>query len=259
MTKRLSMKLVKEYLPKKIRLADAEWDENLENYPEEVEKSIQERNWSHIDEAVMEWEWIKEDSSIDYILDELKDDLYRDFGDKKVEAFFAKHEQEIIEEIRERNGSYFAMELAKHTKFVFYYRLDIDILQPYDDESVDENCKIIAEFFGINPTRKEVRSLAMNASYSGDLVIFFVMDGIEDLLQMDKKYTRIKFSDPNVAVVDRMNGSGHNEQFKGVEIALNLDWSDIRIDKIHHYSYTYDVCGMSDNWCDGTDVELLEE
>lgn len=259
MAKRLSMKLVKEMLPKRIHLSDAEWDENLEECLEEVENSIHNRDWSYIDEQVFEWEMRKQWDAVDCIMVELRDDLYRQFESNKVDVFYAKHNQEIQDEIYERDESSFVLGLAKHTKIVFYYRLDVDILQPYDDESVDENCKIIGEFFGIDPNKKEVRSLAVNAPYGGDLTIFFVLDGIEGLLQMDKKYTKIKFSNPNVAVVDRMNGSGHDEQFKGVEITLDLDWTNIRIDKNHRYSYTYDVCGMSDNWCDGTDLELLEE
>ena len=104
---------------------------------------------------------------------------------------------------------------------------------------------------------KQIEELIINASYGGNIEIFF-SDDIDDYMpnyqKKDGKY--ITFKNPEVGIIDRFNGSGHNVTFEGLEVKVKLNWNNLKMDKNHKYSYTWDICGMISSWCDSTRVSI---
>jgi hypothetical protein len=104
---------------------------------------------------------------------------------------------------------------------------------------------------------RDIDELICNASYGGNIEVFF-RDDIKSYLPNDSnmgaKY--ITFKNPEIGVIDRFNGSGHNVTFKGLELKIKLDWKNLKMDKNHKYSYTYDICGMCEDWANSTIVTI---
>jgi hypothetical protein len=102
---------------------------------------------------------------------------------------------------------------------------------------------------------KEINELVCNASYGGSLVIAF-SSGLEEWMYSAEQPKMLIFRNPEVVIVDHLNGSGHNVYLKGFSIKLPFVKDNLYLDCAVKYSYTDDICGMSNDWCNGTDLQL---
>lgn len=102
-----------------------------------------------------------------------------------------------------------------------------------------------------NSQDEKIEIMQLQASYGGQLVIYFNMSP-DDIINQERGNT-ICFSNPAIAIIDTLNGSGDHCFIKGkFETAYNSD--NLFYDKGIKYNYTFAVCCMYSNWCDCTEV-----
>lgn len=184
------------------------------------------------------WIWESQEDSYRQILPEIA----RLTGFREEDL---RNDDSLRDEIISNDTSNPMKDLLRNTsrKAMFY---DLE----FDDEgdNVDERSKQIAKVLKISYKKyqKELTELTANAFYGGRLCFYWYGD-IEDLLPVenpDFKYIRIE--DPEICIMDRMNGSGHSVKFQGLRIEADLKRKNIWLDKeAPGYSYGYDVCGLS--------------
>ena len=99
----------------------------------------------------------------------------------------------------------------------------------------------------------EILELVQNASYGGELRIYF--NAMFDKLlthNQDADFRTIRFyGDIVVAIADSRNGSGSDITLP-IDITLPFKRNNLFVDSQVHYSYANEICGMSNEWCDST-------
>ncbi len=228
-----------------------------------VEEAIQTQDWYHLDEAANfdEWLWDNQYEGVKYIINEtLHDELSRmDLPESfDIDEYLEKHFEDIQIEIENRDISNPLEDLLRNTSdIIMFYDLDVDINSSDDEEDYQEYYKAIKKALKIKKTdyKKQIDSLLANAYHGGMLRIFFSAS-IEDMMKLaDKK--KITFKNPEICIHDSWNGSGDNENFTGLEITLPFDIKNLRVEKaINGYTYTDEICGMSHDWADDTQVNF---
>ena len=258
-------KRILDLLDKKYQLTFVDRNDDLGDMLEDVEKVIQTREYHHLEEKLFDTYFENECYGIDNALDELKTSIMAEFEveEERAESFIEKYRDYIQDEINDRDESDTTKDLIRNTsEQIFYYHLeDGEISENYDSESYKESIKTIKKALGIklrdSSYDRQINELIDNAGYGGNLEIFFC-DNIDGYMPVypEKKVKYITFKNPEVAIVNRWNGSGHNVTFKGLEVKVKFDWDNLRLDKNHGYSYTYDICGMISSWANSTSVKL---
>ena len=99
--------------------------------------------------------------------------------------------------------------------------------------------------------------MLLQATYGGSLVIYFrqeIKSVIHTEYEMD--FSKITFGSPNIAVINTGNGSGDSTYLKHHQCTFEFDRNNLFLERAIKYNYTYEVCGMSSDWCDDTSVAL---
>ena len=97
--------------------------------------------------------------------------------------------------------------------------------------------------------------MLQQSSYGGQLVVYF-MSGIDDLLDISDDMNVIAFENAHIAIIDTCGGSGDDCQINGHKFELPFDRDNLKYEKSIHYNYSFDVCGMVHDWCNGTDFSF---
>lgn len=265
MDNELTLENVKDnYLQKSYELVYIDYRDSLENSYDKIQEAIQTRDLQPIYEETDEWFIDSRYDSVDYILKELKEDLERDYEDCEngnIEKFIKDNRRELTEIILERDNSDPVKDLLKNTDNpVYFYDTGYEIVDSvFDEEAYQENIRSIEEAFKIkyDDYKKEIDELIINASYGGRLVIYFR----EDVMKMinTEEFNTITFKNPVIAAINTYNGSGSDTILNDHEFSLPYDPSNLFVEETIKYNYTYAVCGMSDSWCDSTDVSFSKE
>lgn len=128
---RLTMEFVKSLMDKSYTLVWVDYNDNLDNCRDTIQKCLEERSCESLWEKVDEWYSDAEWEAVREIVSKLKDECIRfhDFGKEEVEEFFEEHEDEIREEIYDRNDSDTLRELLKNTDDI---PVRVEMLSNYD-------------------------------------------------------------------------------------------------------------------------------
>ena len=128
---RLTMEFVKSLMDKSYTLVWVDYNDNLDNCRDTIQKCLEERSCESLWEKVDEWYGDAEWEAVREIVSKLKDECIRfhDFGKEEVEEFFEEHEDEIREEIYDRNDSDTLKELLKNTDDI---PVRVEMLSNYD-------------------------------------------------------------------------------------------------------------------------------
>ena len=128
---RLTMEFVKSLMDKSYTLVWVDYNDNLDNCRDTIQKCLEERSCESLWEKVDEWYGDAEWEAVREIVSKLKDECIRfhDFGEEEVEEFFEEHEDEIREEIYDRNDSDTLKELLKNTDDI---PVRVEMLSNYD-------------------------------------------------------------------------------------------------------------------------------
>ena len=128
---RLTMEFVISLMDKSYTLVWVDYKDNLDNCRDTIQKCLEERSCESLWEKVDEWYGDAEWEAVREIVSKLKDECIRfhDFGEEEVDKFFQEHEDEIREEIYDRNDSDTLKELLKNTDDI---PVRVEMLSNYD-------------------------------------------------------------------------------------------------------------------------------
>lgn len=128
---KLTMELVKSLMDKSYTLVWVDYNDNLDNCRDTIQKCLEERSCESLWEKVDEWYGDAEWEAIREIVSKLKDECihFHDFEEEEVDKFFEEHEDEIREEIYDRNDSDTLKELLKNTDDI---PVRVEMLSNYD-------------------------------------------------------------------------------------------------------------------------------
>lgn len=127
----LTMELVESLMDKSYTLVWVDYNDNLDNCRDTIQKCLEERSCESLWEKVNEWYNDAEWEAVREIVSKLKDECIRfhDFGKEEVDKFFEEHEDEIREKIYDRNDSDTLKELLKNTDDI---PVRVEMLSNYD-------------------------------------------------------------------------------------------------------------------------------
>jgi hypothetical protein len=259
------MEIVKEILPSKTYLCETDHRESLNDSHKTILKCVEQNSLDPLFEELDFTE--SEMDSEDAYKKELKGKLEEEF--ELVESFMDEHDDEIREAIEERNQSNPMKDLMRHTsKIIFFYETGYEM----DSESwswtearVRQERIAIKRHLGIlgySASDEAIVAMIQMATYGGSLVVFF-REKFEDLIfegEGKREASHVIFSNPMIAIVNTANGSGSDCPLGGVgnpvSIRMPFKRNNVNVEKCIEYNYTYEVCGMSEDWCDQTGVSF---
>lgn len=265
---KISLQDIKDLLPRQVELCYVDYRDNLDDHIDLLQECIRKQDLSPLGNEVYEWFWEQEIESLDFVQDELKKDLISafDIEDQEADDLLAMYEDELCEEIENRDNSHPVRDLLRNTNdLVCFYDTGFEV----DSESWAWNNKELHQWrdkvkrvFQIDRKNhdydRKIEIMLSQASYGGRLVVYFLLDSdnFEQICNL-LEFNTIQFTNPMIAIIDTWNGSGDNTDLPKVVCQFKLDKDNLTFDKTIKYNYTYEVCGMSSNWCDCTDYKLL--
>lgn len=240
------------------------WKEQKQEIIDYIESNQPEIYWDYRDELSIEQiqKYLKgEDHEVECeIFDSIEDYIieYENELIEKVAIEFKGVDEENEDEFREFCQDYILVDLntreliRKTGEQVFFYDTGLYMHGYGERDSVYKNdVRRIKKKLGITTKGYDETILLMilQASYGGQLVVYFT-SSLLDLINEDK-HPSMSFSDMNIAIINTSNGSGDHCFVKGDFIAP-FDREKLFLDKAIKYNYTYNVCGLSSDWCDST-------
>ena len=256
----ITLEQILELLPKKVSLHYVDYQDSLDEHTETLQECISAGNMDILYNLTDEW-YIHDHYGYDEVIKNLRSDLENafEFDEDELDGIMEQYEDEIRDAIYDRDNSDVIKDLFRNTsaQTMFYdtghyveseygeseahYRLErirIKKLLNIKDDTFDRN----------------IDMMISQASYGGKLYVYFY-DSVEDFINIDESFNTIEFSGHvSIAIVDNGNGSGDSmELAHSFELPLNK--GNIFLDKEVSYSYTFDVCGMSSDWCEGTNAK----
>lgn len=207
-----------------------------------------------------------------YYMLELKDEAIKEYISAFREEFVGELGEEVVDsdDFKDDFEELFSDDISvdpnadelirKHGSEIFFYNTGLEIEEPRYDEGIKTSIDKIKKMLSINNDEfdKRLYELIENASYGGDLVIYFKSDITNMLGMQGSDMKSIKFSgDVSIAIIDTNGGSGFDTVIQH-EFVLPYNFENIFFEKSIKYNYTYAVCGMVSDWCEDTAFELVD-
>lgn len=257
------IEVIKELLPEKTWLFHLDRGDEYENY-EAIQEAMQKGCYSPIDEDIDSWLYDHQCDSMDYYIAELRHDLGKtyDLEYDDIESLMDEHYDDIRDLLYYRDQSDPTKDLLGTVGDIacFYhtgYELPSDSWR-WNRKEMNTEIRAIKKHLGIKGKDhdSEIEEMIRQASYGGSLVVYFNPD-IEDIVRAQGNM--IRFTNPQLAIIDIYNGSGGSCEPIPHDIVLPLERSNFFVDKTIKYNYTHAVCGMYSTWCKSTGVEIFEK
>ena len=261
---KIELKEILDLLPNKTSLVYVDYRDSLDEALDLLQECIKEGNDFPIGDKIFDWYIDSEFEAIEYYKKELKKDLENKFNISKegAEDIIEKNNDYISDHIHDRCDDDTVKDLLKNTsKQVIFYDLDLEV----EADSWNWDKRTITKWrnelkrklkIKIKTYDNDIDQMLCQASYGGKLVIYFYVN-VEDLLPNYKEkndWKTISFTNPYIAIIDNYNGSGDHCYLNGHSLSLPFNRENLFIDKLVPYNYTYQVCGMSSDWCEETEV-----
>lgn len=250
-------------LDKSYSLIDVDYRSSFDDSLDAVAKAIRTQEWYPLDEEIEDWTMNAQWDSVAYLLDnQIKDAVMSEFEleDSDAEQLIENFRDEIVSAIYDRDDSDVIGDLIRNTTDpVMFYDTGVEIYSGClsDKKERKEMLKDIKKALKIKLSETkwddQIDMMIMQGD-NGLLVIYFTAD-IKQMMNLSDKNI-VTFSNPNVAIIDTVNGAGDNTQLMGHSFTIPFTLDNFFMDKEIKYSYTYEVCGMSSNWCDGTGIKF---
>ena len=263
---KLSWEQVKELLPDRVELNYIDYRDSLDENTNILLKCLRENSLHPLDEwlfdepGMYDQQW----ESISYLKKELISDLVNRYDieeDEAEELVDVEFDDEIRDYLYEHDESTPIEDLLRNTSdLIMFYDTGLEFdgygRTPaefrYDRMRLKKALQIRSSDYD-----KDIDMMMCQASYGGQLVIYFRVP-VKDMIT-EKEFLSIQFTNPHIAIIDTCNGSGDDTYLKGHSIVLGFNRDNLFIDKEVKYNYSYDVCGMTENWCDETAVSFVDE
>jgi hypothetical protein len=251
-----------ELLPEKTSLHYVDYRENLDEQSAEMQTCLQANNFDALNMLTNEWYSDQSWESVKYYnKKELRPSLMRtfDISEKKAKKLIKLHFDDIRNTLEERDDSDVLKDLINNTgKMIFFYETGLST-SGYDGSKAQHRHERmqIKKMLSITTGQfdKEIDSMLSDASYGGQLVIYF-RDILTNLI-CENEFSHIRFSNATIAIIDTYGGSGSDCCISKHSFLLPMLRDHIFVEKTIKYNYTYAVCGMTEDWCDSTDFEFV--
>jgi hypothetical protein len=199
------------------------------------------------------------------IIEKLKQNLISDgYDEDEVDTFIEENKDSIEGKVYENDKSSDVLkDLLRNTRDIVTayntgYEVNPDSWR-WSLKEIKSEIKQIKRVLGLKISDTtwdaEIELMVRQASYGGKLVVYFLLDP-SDIFDFEKNSTHITFSNAEIAIVDMAGGSGDSCHLHRSKFTLNLENKNFFFDRCVTYSYTYDVCGMFDTWCQNTEYKL---
>lgn len=253
---KISWEDLKEYLPERTSLYYVDYRDGLDDNLEELDQAIKQASYEPIDELIFDWDvW----PSVEYYIDQIKSDLSKDFEDEEVEQIMEEYDDKIRDWIYEKDDSTPLKDMLRNTRkrAILYdtgHEVDSNSFAWTEEEMQEEIDGIKSALNITGDTHdKAIKGMLYNAGYGGNLVVYFTPDW-SDIIT--KEGNVITFTNAWIAVIDTFNGSGWYCELPKSEFSLRFDREMLTICRLVKYSFTHQVCGMDDDWCESTGFEI---
>ena len=259
---------IEELIPERVTLHYIDRNDSLGYCLPEIQKSLSAGNMNALYEKV-------DDAYIDdhYGFDEVKGQLMTDMEnafdleDDQVQEIYNLYEDDIRDAIYDRDDSSVLKDLARNTsRFPIFYDTGhyVECCYPLTEKGAKEELRKIKKILGIKQAHKDfdkcITQMMYNASYGGNLVVYFTDNGYDLLREIEgtDKPNTIEFSgNVHIAIPNHSCGAGDHTDIPHT-FKLPFSHENLFVCKEVKYSYTYDVCGMYSNWCEGTNYKLIK-
>jgi hypothetical protein len=261
----IELEQIIELLDKKYYLHEIDYQDNLDDRLDVIAECIRKQDWQPLDELIFEW-FIDDFFAEDYAFRELNKapQSVFDVEEDEAESWIEQFRDEIHERILERDQSNPLNALLRNTSDpVMFYDTgeEINFDVPFGTEEDMKDClKQIKKALKIklsNTTYDSRLKIMIEQGYSGRLVIYFNAD-LNHMMSIGDNNI-VTFSNPMVAIINTYHGSGDHTELKGHKFSIPMNIENFFMDKEIKYSYTYEVCGMSRDWCDCTGISFSKK
>lgn len=260
--KDITIEQVLDLLPKKVTLHYISRGESLDDHTELIQRCISSGDLCDLYNEVDDW-YLNDYYVQEELEEELKRDIEKTFDvdEDEAEEIYDKYEDEIRDAIWDRDNSNVVEDLFRQTSpYVFFYDTGhyVECAFPCGKGEIEEQLAEIKKIVKLDSNDYDglIRNMMYQASYGGNLVIYFRESGFDILKSIEGGCNVISFSgEVNIAIPNHSCGAGDHTSFKH-SFSLPFDRSNLFLCREVKYSYTYDVCGMSSNWCDSTETTL---
>jgi hypothetical protein len=264
-TNKIKLEELIDLLPAKTFLTYVDYRDSFDDNTELIQKSIEENSLDPLSEACWDWFIEQESESRREYLSQLSDDVQREYEIDEDEASEVIEEYiwELEDEIVSRDISTPVKDLLRNTGRIIAhydtgYYMESGSWSWSEAEIRLERMKI-KKVLSINHSKydKDLDMMIEQASGGGSLLIYFELD-IETFTN-GKDYKSVQFSDASIGIVNHYEGSGDVCDIHGHSFILPFNRDNVFLEKTIKYNWTYSIAGMCSDWCESTQVELLEE
>ena len=251
-----------EALPVSVSLTYVDYRDTLSEQTDVLQKCIAANTYDDLYMKIDEWYSESEAEAMHDVKNELQGDIETKYAitESEAEELIQEHREIIEDAIYCRNDSTPLKDLLRNTgELNFEYSTGIEIGEPFcmTEEERKESLNSIKKALSITSDRynKVLESLINNASYGGELVIFFSGD-MENFINYKNEIQAIKFENAHIGIIHHGNGSGDTEQLQGHNFTLPFSRENLFLEAAIHYSWAYDIAGAGTGWTD-TNFTLL--
>lgn len=263
-TQEISLEQIVQLLPAQISLNYVDRDESFENQAKEMQTCIQANNLEALCEVSNDWYIDQGWGSVkQFNKEQLRPSLMKSFelSEKKAKKLIKLHFDDIRCQLEDRNNSDVVGDLIRNTgDMIFFYETGISTTG-YNGTQAEHRMEKtrIKRLLSIKTKDfdNQIKTMLSDASYGGQLVIYF-RDRLNNLI-VDKDTSHIRFTNATIAIIDTCNGSGADCCIGNKHsFLLPMDREKLFVEKSVSYNYTYQVCGMSEDWCNSTKTEFVD-
>lgn len=243
----------KDYVEDSYDLYFVNYGDDLNDHYKVLQECLQENNDYPLNEALFEWWESPESYEMDKIQNKMTDDGF--------EEEYLAHEDDIREWLWEHDKSEPIKDLLRNTaELAIYYDLGYEadgwheafLCNPWRNTTEKQEVANIRRFFGIRKDSeqdKKLQTIISEASYGGNLRIYFPMDDFYSMLTFDDNndFQTIRFDGTfAVGVINSVNGSGWYEDLE-IHCEFPFNRKNLIFSKMDHYSVE-EVYGHFDSW-----------
>jgi hypothetical protein len=258
MKNEIPLKQILKLLPAHISLCYVDYNDNLNDQIDLLQSCVMENSWDklygYVANALMDSE---EESLLQY-MKELQDNVSDKFGLDEENArklIFETYGDNIRESLYEKDDSFPTGALLRNTrKFSLFMDTGLEIDADSWSWTKSEQTrwlKKIKRKLRINTSQwdRVIRSMLQNASYGGQLAVYFYGKVDSLITDGEKDWKSVSFTNPAVAIINTVNGSGGDTSLEGHTFSLPFVRDNLFIDKYFKYNYVSAVCDMNQDWC----------
>lgn len=265
----LTMEVLTNHLPKRLTLSHVDYRESLEHDLEALQTAMSLGDLSHLYEVINDDDYGSHSAESEQ-LEELKISIGKtgNFTKEEIDKFFDENEDEILDKIRNLDDSDVLKDLIRNTeRIIVFYRTDANVgceTWNWDHrrrQREKKELKYELGIGGINKWDNDIIELINNASYGGDVNIYFEIDVAEFFKAIDEGKEFVTFyGTVAIGLVNSYNGSGHSTYLHEVKegtFKFPLEHERFHVEKQSKYNWTYDIAGMVGNWSETTVVKYI--